>query len=252
MEKRTYGVLQVTIFPTDVEMGRAAALELANTLRQETAGGKSASVILATGNSQLCFYEALRTEKDIPWNRVSVFHMDEYVGMSDGHSASFRRYMHEKLVDAVKPRAFYGIRGDGGDVDAEIARYTKLLAENGAVACVMGIGENGHLAFNDPPVEFSTSASIHLVRLAETARRQQVGEGHFESLADVPKEALTLTIPELLKPPHVLVVVPELRKAQAVKAALEGPITPSCPASILQTSLNAHLYLDSSSASLLA
>jgi glucosamine-6-phosphate deaminase len=133
-----------------------------------------------------------------------------------------------------------------------MVRYTGLVGENPPVACVMGIGENGHLAFNDPPADFTESASIHLVRLAETARRQQVGEGHFVSLADVPEEALALTIPELLKAPHVLVAVPEVWKAQSVKSVLEGPIAPSCPASILRTCANAHLHLDVGSASLLA
>jgi glucosamine-6-phosphate deaminase len=252
MRQMMYGSLSVMVFPTSVEAGEAAALALGEVLEADAAQRGESGVILATGNSQLAFYGALRASTTIPWARVSVFHLDEYIGMADTHPASFRRYMHEKLVDVVHPREFHGIEADSGDVQDVIARYTRLLAEKKPVACVMGIGENGHLAFNDPPAEFTTSASIHIVRLVEAARDQQMGEGHFQCLADVPEEALTLTIPELLKPPHVLVVVPELRKAQAVKAALEGPIAPSCPASILRTRANARLYLDADSASLLA
>jgi glucosamine-6-phosphate deaminase len=133
----------------------------------------------------------------------------------------------------------------------EIERYKRLLEQNPPYACVLGIGENGHLAFNDPPADFFSSAVIHVVALDETSRRQQVGEGHFTNLDEVPRQALSLTIPALLKPPHVLALVPEARKAEAVRAALQGPVTPMCPASILRTRSNVRLYLDEDSASLL-
>jgi glucosamine-6-phosphate deaminase len=177
--------------------------------------------------------------------------MDEYLGMSATHPASFRRYLREKLVDVVHPLAFYGVEGDAPDVEAEMARYTALLEQYAPVACVLGIGENGHLAFNDPPADFATPRVIQVVNMAESARRQQVGEGHFATLDDVPLQALTLTIPALLKPPHVLAVVPEARKAAAVRDALEGPVTPHCPASILRTCSHAKLYLDPDSAAIL-
>jgi glucosamine-6-phosphate deaminase len=169
--------------------------------------------------------------------------------MPETHPASFRRYLREQLVDHVHPRAFFGMRGDAVDVEAEITRYTDLLHCHQPTACVMGIGENGHLAFNDPPADFNTTATVHVVNLDEACRRQQVGEGHFASLDEVPRQALSLTIPALLRPSHLLVVVPEARKAAAVKAALLGPVTPDCPASILRTCAHARLFLDADSAS---
>ncbi len=243
-----YDDLPVNVYDTNVELGEAAAHDLALILRHAVAEQGEAAVILATGNSQVSFIAALRKEEDMPWDNISVLHMDEYLGMPSGHPASFRRYLREKLTDLVLPKAFYGIEGDAADIQAEMQRYSDLLARLRPVACVLGIGENGHLAFNDPPADFHTTAAIHVVTLAESARRQQVGEGHFATLAEVPTRALTLTIPALLAPPHVLAVVPEARKAGAVRAALEGPITPDCPASILRTRPNARLYLDRESA----
>jgi glucosamine-6-phosphate deaminase len=248
MLKLQYGELPVTVYDSNTELGEAAADQLAIILRRTVAEQGEAAVILATGNSQLSFIAALRKEEDMPWDNISVLHMDEYLGMPADHTASFRRYLTEKLTDMVLPKAFYGIAGDAPDIGAELQRYTDLLARVRPVACVLGIGENGHLAFNDPPADFNTPEAIHVVTLAESARRQQVGEGHFETLADVPTQALTLTIPALLAPPYVLAVVPEARKAAAVRASLEGPVTPDCPASILHTRPNARLYLDSESA----
>ena len=173
------------------------------------------------------------------------------MGIPETHSASFRRFHHEHLVDAVAPLAFYGIQGDALSPDAEIDRYTHLLALYPPCACVLGIGENGHLAFNDPPADFETTATIHRVTLDEKSRQQQVGEGHFAKIEDVPQEALSLTVHELLKPAHVLAVVPEKRKARAVLAALEGPVMPECPASILRTRAKVTMYLDEESGMLI-
>jgi len=242
---------QVTIYDSNEALGVAAAADLARILNQALNTRGEASIILATGNSQLSFMQALRSTADIAWNRVSLFHMDEYLGLPDHHLASFRRYLSQQLVDIVHPRAFYGIAGDAPDVEAELLRYTMLLNQHKPVACVLGIGENGHLAFNDPPADFNTRKMIHVVTLDDACRRQQVGEGHFPTLDDVPRQAISLTIPALLLPPHVLAVVPEARKAPAVQAALEGPITPDCPASILRTVSHVKLYLDRDSASLL-
>jgi glucosamine-6-phosphate deaminase len=177
--------------------------------------------------------------------------MDEYLGMSDQHPASFPRYIREKLVDHVDPRAFYPMHGDAPDVEAELARYAALLEAHPPDACVLGIGENGHLAFNDPPADFETGEVIHVVELDRRCRMQQVGEGHFATLDEVPQRAVSLTVPALLAPNHVLAVVPEGRKAEAVRAALRGPVTPQCPASILRTQPDVTLYLDAESASLL-
>jgi glucosamine-6-phosphate deaminase len=240
----------VCIFASATELGQRAAADLAAILAAAGAKGE-ASVILATGNSQLTFMEALRARGDVPWEQVVVFHMDEYLGMSDQHPASFPRYIRENLVDHVHPRAFYPIRGDAPDVEAELARYTALLEAHPPDACVLGIGENGHLAFNDPPADFETEEMIHVVDLDRRCRMQQVGEGHFATLDDVPRRAISLTVPALLAPGRVLAVVPERRKAEAVRAALQGPVTPHCPASILRTRPHVTIYLDQESASLL-
>ena len=245
------GQLEVRVYQSGAGLGVAAAEDLARIVAESIAKRGSAAIILATGNSQLCFIEALRQRQDVEWGSVRVFHMDEYLGMSDQHPASFRRYIREKLVDQVHPLAFHGIRGDAPDVEAEMQRYTALLQQHPPDAVVMGIGENGHLAFNDPPADFTTGKTILVVTLDEACRRQQLGEGWFPSLDDVPRQALTLSVPALLAPRHLLVVVPERRKAPAVKAALEGPVTPDCPASILQRQPHAVLYLDLESSSLL-
>jgi len=246
-----YEKMPVNIYDSNEALGVAAADALAEILRSTITERGEASIIVATGNSQLSFMKALQAKQDIAWDKVTVFHMDEYLGISDRHPASLRRYTRERLTDVVHPRIFYGIKGDAEDIKAELARYTSLLTEYEPVACVLGIGENGHLAFDDPPADFDTDKTIHVVTLAETTREQQVSEGHFATLDEVPREAITLTVPALLKPPHVLVVVPEARKASAVKATLEGPVTPDCPASILRTLEHTKLYLDQDSASLL-
>ena len=244
--------LRVLIFDNGADLGARAAADLAPILAESIAARGYASLVVATGNSQLQFMEALRARDDVAWNNVYVFHMDEYPGLGTDHPASFRRYIRQNLTDVVRPRAFFGIEADGSDLDAELHRYTDLLKQYPPDVTVMGIGENGHLAFNDPPADFHTAKTIQWVDLDEQCRRQQLGEGHFPTLEDVPKRALSLTIPALLAAREVLVIVPERRKAQAVKAALEGPVTPDCPASILQRQPHARLYLDRESSSLLA
>lgn len=244
--------MRVTIFESNDAVGAAAAADLAQILEAQVTESGEASIILATGNSQLSFMRALCAIPGLAWDRINVFHMDEYLGMSADHHASFRPFLHEQLVDPVHPKAFFGITGDARDIELEMARYASLLDKFTPIACVLGIGENGHLAFNDPPADFDTQELIHVVRLAEAARRQQVGEGHFETLADVPTHAISLTVPALLRARQVLAVVPEARKAAAVKAALEGPVTPECPASILKTMHYVKLYLDRDSAAELA
>ena len=251
MDSRTYGDLRVTVLDSNEQLGEYAAGVFAAAVRQELAQRDTIAVILATGNSQLSFARAVVRRDDIEWSRVIVLHMDEYLGMSPTHPASFRRWMQENIVEAVHPLRFEGIAADG-DATAEMARYTALLRELKPAITVMGIGENGHLAFNDPPADFTTPELIHVIDMDEVSRRQQVGEGHFPSLAETPTQAISLTIPALLAPEHVLVLTPEARKAVAVRATLEGPIGPMCPASILRTQPQAQLYLDRDSAGLLA
>jgi glucosamine-6-phosphate deaminase len=242
--------LPVTICDDAAELGHLAAHDFARIVTEAVAANGEAAVILATGNSQLSFIAALHNQH-IPWDRLTVFHMDEYIGLPADHPASFRRYIREKIAEVFHPKAVHYINGDTDDIGAELVRYTTLLAQAAPVLTVMGIGENGHLAFNDPPADFDTTEAVQIVTLDAACRAQQVGEGHFATVDDVPPQAVTLTIPALLKPPHVLTLVPESRKARAVKAALHGPVTPDCPASILRMQPHARLYLDRDSAALL-
>jgi len=247
----TVDALPVDIFATPQELAAAAAQLVQAHLAQTLARQGSAAAILATGNSQLQFLDELVRLGGVDWSKITLFHMDEYLGMPESHPASFRRFLREKLVERVHPKAMYGMQGDALDVAAEIRRYVGLLEAHPPVVCVMGIGENGHIAFNDPPADFHTREIMHVVNLDEACRRQQVGEGHFARLEDVPRQALSLTVPALLKPPHVMALVPEARKAAAVRAALQGPVTENCPASILRTQPQVTLYLDRESAGLL-
>lgn len=252
MERRHYDALAVSIYDNNSELGAGVAQAFADAARAALTEREAIAVILATGNSQLSFAKAVTARDDIAWSRITILHMDEYLGMPATHPASFRRWMHENLVDVVHPGGFDGVRGDHEPVGAELERYTTLIRDLKPSITVMGIGENGHLAFNDPPADFTTDDVIRVVAMDKRSRLQQVGEGHFPSLTDTPTHALSLTIPALLDVDTVLVGVPELRKADAVKAALEGPISPDCPASILRREPKAHVFLDRESASKLA
>ena len=251
MENLKYDKLAVTIADSNDELGVAVAEAFALAARAALQEKSEIAVILATGNSQLSFAKALHERDDIEWSRITILHMDEYLGMSEDHPASFRRWMKENIVAYVSPKAFEGVRGDHEPVEEELERYSALLRDLDPAITVMGIGENGHLAFNDPPADFEASESIKIVEMDEVSRKQQVGEGHFASLSVTPSHALSLTIPTLLRPGAVLVGCPETRKANAVKATLEGPVTPEVPASILRTQAHARLFLDQESSSLL-
>jgi glucosamine-6-phosphate deaminase len=247
-ELRRIGEMTVAVFESNAALGQAAAVDFAAILRREVSAHGEVAVIFATGNSQLTFLQALRGVSELPWEHVTAFHMDEYIGITQDHPASFRRFIREKISEPFQPRATYGINGDAADIEEELAHYAALLNAHQPAVSVLGIGENGHLAFNDPPADFHTPETIHVVTLDETCRRQQVGEGHFPAIDLVPKRAISLTIPALLKAKHILALVPEARKANAVQAALEGPVTENCPASILRTQKHVKLYLDRDSA----
>jgi glucosamine-6-phosphate deaminase len=252
MTKTTYDALTVEVFPSNEELGRAAAEQAAKIIADAVEAQGLANVMLATGNSQLQFLKSLRKHPKVPWIRVQLFHMDEYLGMTADHPASFRRFLNTHIVREVNPAAFYGISGEADDTEAECHRYERLLREYPIDLCCMGFGENGHIAFNDPPyADFSDDQWVKVVELDEVSRRQQVSEGHFASLEDVPKQAITATIPGLLAAKRIIAVVPEQRKAQAVRNALLGEISERCPASILRQVPTATLYLDGESASLL-
>lgn len=242
--------LQVSVFPTNEALGQAAAEEARRVLQQAISEKGSASVILATGNSQLTFLAALRQLQGLDWSKVHIFHMDEYLGLPDNHPARFSLFMREKLMNHLPNLGgFYPVFDNTTDVEAAIRDYDRLLRQHPVDLCACGIGENGHLAFNDPPyADFDDPAWVKVVEINDASRRQQVGEGHYASLDEVPRQAITLTIPALLAARRVLCLVPEQRKAAAVKAALHGPITEDCPASILRQTPHAHLYLDRDSA----
>ena len=242
--------MRVAVFESNEALGEAAADDFAEIVGRALTERGEVSVIFATGNSQLSFFGALQKRRGLPWDRIVAFHMDEYLDMPERHPASFRKFLRDRLDDVFRPRSLHGIRGDAPDPQAELQRYAAELGKHQPTICILGIGENGHLAFNDPPADFYTDKVIQIVTLDEACRRQQVGEGHFPDIDAVPRRAMSLTIPTLLKPQHVMALVPEARKAKAVKAALEGPVTEACPASILRTRSNVKLYLDRASAGL--
>lgn len=244
--------LPVTVYMGNEAMGQAAAAEAVEVISQAIAERGAANVILATGNSQLTFLRALRENREIDWSQVRVFHMDEYVGLDPQHPASFPLFLQRHFLDYVAVAAFYPVAAPVKGTEAACREYEALLRQYPADLCACGIGENGHLAFNDPPyADFDDPLWVKVVQLDERSRRQQVGEGHFASLDEVPTHAVTLTIPALLAAGRVLCIVPEARKADAVLASLRGPVTEDCPASFLRTQPHARLYLDPDSAALL-
>ena len=245
----TVDALHVRVFPDSPALGEAAARHAATVMARAIEDRGVAHAMFATGNSQFDFLDALMLDGTVDWSRVIGFHMDEYVGIPRDHPASFRRYLRERLVERVPISAFQSIEGDAADTGAECARYTALLREHPLDLCCLGIGENGHLAFNDPPVaDFDDPLDVKVVELDAACRQQQVGEGHFPDVDTVPTHAVTVTIPALLRASTVLAIVPEARKAEPVRRALAGPIDTTCPASVLRTRPNATLYLDEESA----
>lgn len=244
-----YEQLPVAIYRSNQDMGRAAAFDAREIITQAIAARGEANVILATGNSQLTFLEALRQLPDIDWSKVSVFHMDEYLGLDPSHPASFPLFLQRHFLDFVTVKAFYPVSGQRGNEEAICREYEQLLRAHPADMVAMGWGENGHIAFNDPPYAlFNDPVWVKVIELAEASRRQQVGEGHFGSLAEVPTHAITLTIPALLAPKRILCIVPESRKAEAVRTCLTEPISEDHPGSILRQVGHARLYLDMESA----
>jgi glucosamine-6-phosphate deaminase len=228
-------------------MSRAAARHAAQVLRDVIAAQGRARIIAATGASQIEFLEALVATPGIDWTRVELFHLDEYVGLPIDHPASFRRYLRERLIEPAGIASYHLLDGE---------RDARLVADEAGSAirsapidvAFVGIGENGHLAFNDPPADFETELPYLVVRLDEACRRQQVGEGWFASLDEVPEEAISMSVRQILKARTILCIVPDARKAPAVEACLEGEVSPMAPASILQTHPATTVYLDRASA----
>lgn len=251
-ETYAYGDREARIYDTTQAMGAAAAEAAAGVIRRALEARGRARIMIGTGNSQEAMVGALTGRDDLDWSQVEVFHMDEYIGIPADHSASFRRWLKTRVADRVQPAAMHYIAGDAPDIDAEIARYTARLLEAPVDLTFIGFGENGHIAFNDPHVaDFDDPATLKAVDLDEACRRQQVGEGHFPDLDSVPTHAVTVTCSGLFRALHWVGVVPERRKAEAVRRALTGPISPDCPGSLIRRHPNARLFLDRESASLL-
>ena len=243
--------MQTRVFPDKAALGEAAAAEAAAALRDTIARQGRACIVAATGASQFEFLEALVRAPDVDWRRTVFFHLDEYVGLPASHPASFRRYLKERIVDRVHPGAFHFIEGDRPDPEAEARRVGELIRGCEIDLAFVGIGENGHLAFNDPPANFATEEPYIVVRLDEACRRQQLGEGWFPSLEDVPARAISMSIRQIMKARRILCVVPDARKAPAVRDTLTREVSPWRPASALQRHPATTVYLDVHSAALL-
>ncbi len=236
---------------TKQETSEAAAHAASVKLREAISANGHANFIVATGASQFDFLNALTADTAIDWAKTTMFHLDEYIGLSETHPASFRKYLQERLVDVVQPGTVHFLRGETDDPQAECERLNRIIAQHPIDVAFVGIGENGHLAFNDPPADFETDASYIVVELDEACRLQQVGEGWFSGLAEVPTHAISMSIQQIMKAKAIICTVPDERKAAAVKNCLTGEITPMHPASILQNHPDCSVFLDAGSASLL-
>ena len=245
--------MKIDISDNKNEMGSRAADQAAAIICAAIAERNEARVIFASAASQFEFIEALLAHAEIDWSKVCGFHLDEYVGLAAAHPASFRRFLKERLLATlpcpVKSFTFAG--GDAPDTAAECARLEAAIREKPVDLACIGIGENGHIAFNDPPADFETDAAYAVVALDEVCRRQQVGEGWYPNLDAVPTHAFSMTVPQILDARTIVVIVPDDRKAKAVSMAVDGPITNMCPSSILRTHPRCTLFLDKPAASLL-
>ena len=239
------------IFANQAKMGKAAAEEAARILKSTIKEKGKAVLVVATGASQFEFLESLTSTPSVDWSKTTIFHLDEYVNIPETHPASFRRYLKERLINKVHPGSVYLIKGDVEDLESECRRLNEIISEKEIDAAFVGIGENGHLAFNDPPADFNTEEPYTLVELDEACRRQQLGEGWFNSLKEVPHKAISMSIKQIMKSRNIICTVPDTRKAQAIKNCLEKDISPYYPASILRKHQSVFLFLDKDSAKLL-
>jgi glucosamine-6-phosphate deaminase len=242
--------VQIKTYVDRRSCGRAAAAHAAEALRAAVRDRGNARIIAATGASQFDFLDALTAAPGIDWPRVEMFHLDEYVGLPLQHPASFRKYLLERLIGKVGLTRYHLLDGEA-DAAGVAERVGRELAAATIDVAFVGIGENGHLAFNDPPADFETETPYLVVTLDEACRRQQVGEGWFASIADVPTQAVSMSIRQILKSREIICIVPDARKAPAVKACVEGEISPMAPASILRMHPRTTIYLDRESSSLL-
>jgi glucosamine-6-phosphate deaminase len=240
------------VFNDKTSLGKAAAEQAVTAIRQAIAERGWARIIAATAASQFEFLDALTKAADIDWTKVEAFHLDEYVGLPITHPGSFRKMLLEQLVRKTGITRYHLLDGDAPDTGGVLRQVGKELASGPIDIAFLGIGENGHIAFNDPPADFQTEEPYIIVNLDEACRKQQVGEAWFADISQVPKHAISMSARQILKAKEILAVVPDTRKAQAVKACFEGDVSPMAPASILRTHANATIYLDNNSASLLS
>lgn len=234
---------------TKEELGREAALAGADIIKKAIAEKGEAYIIVATGASQFEMLEEL-VKQDVDWSKVTAFHLDEYIGITRDHPASFRKYLKERFVDLVPVREFHYINGEG-DAEKECQRLNSLISENEIDIAFAGIGENAHLAFNDPPADFETKNPYIIVSLDEDCRSQQLNEGWFKTLDEVPEQAISMSIQEIMAAKSIICSVPDKRKAKAVRGVVEGPVSNMVPSSILQKHESCWIYLDKGSASML-
>ena len=244
--------MNIHISPNPVELGLSAGVKAAQLIKEALAAKGKANIILATGTSQFETLKQLIKEPGINWSKVTMFHLDEYIGLPDTHPASFRKYLKERFIAQVPAlKASYLINGET-DPQRECNRLGKIISEQPIDVALVGIGENGHLAFNDPPANFETEQPYLVVELDEACRKQQMGEGWFKTLDDVPSKAISMSVNQILKSKHIICSVPDERKAVAVKNSVEHSVDRMFPATALQKHLSCTLYLDQKSASLLS
>ncbi len=249
MKQINKGGLVIKVFGDKEGLGKAAAMSVAQRIQETIEEKGNANLILATGASQFQFLEHLKNQQ-IDWKKITVFHLDEYYGMPVTHPASFRRYLKERILDEVVPKEVHYLEGDAVDIEGEVKKYEALLRSHPIDVACIGIGENGHIAFNDPPVaDFDDPKWVKVVELDHECRMQQLGEGWFPTLDDVPGYALTLTIPAIMSSRYISCVVPDQRKATAVYNTLFNEISTACPATILRKHPDVTLFLDSFAAS---
>lgn len=245
--------MEVRIFNTKTEMGAKAAGDAAKKIRQAIKEKDVANIILATGASQFETLDNLVRQDGVEWSKVVMFHLDEYAGMPETHPASFRKYLKERFLARVPPlKAVHFVEGDSDDLNTECTRLGAIITRHSIDVALVGIGENAHLAFNDPPADFDTEQPYIIVELDEACRSQQMGEGWFGTIDDVPTKAVSMSARQILKSKTIICSVPDKRKAMAVKKSVSGEISNMYPASILQTHLDCTLYLDNESSALLS
>jgi glucosamine-6-phosphate deaminase len=242
--------MKVKVFENTDQLGRAAAEDAAAVIQRAVAERGEARIIAATGASQFAFLDALTVWPGVDWRQVEMFHLDEYIGLPAGHPASFRRYLRERLIEKTGIVRYHLIDGEA-DSPTVIKKLAREIGRAPIDVAFVGFGENGHLAFNDPPADFETEEAYIVVDLDEACRRQQLGEGWFASIDDVPRRAISMSVKQILKANEIIAVVPDRRKARAVASCLEGKISPMSPCSILRTHPHATVYLDKESATLL-